>query len=643
MESAKTAAAAKAPKDELLSWWLAAGIVGADIGTSVFYSTAVIMPFVGFAAPLIILVVCLLMWVFKTVYLEGCATSPFNGGAYMMALQTIGRRLAMIVGSLTILSYLATAAVSSISGAYYLDSIDNAMNWPVMQISLAAGLPVVVFGILNMIGIKEPAKIVFAIALFHFSLLLCMDFYGLWLAFANHADFSRIFNSFQHVSPPNLLHGFAAAFLGITGFESGAQIVEQLRTPTWKTLRSVYLTIVILVGITAPLTSLLCLVLLNDAQLNTYHNNLLSGLAFVEGGQTLLTVLVWDACLTLFAAVNTAYAGCIGLCTTMAKQGNLPGFLLARIAHRFPMMQGYPIICLVFMLISLMLIGMLPGQVENLGQVYGIAFLGVMIAFCLGVMLLRLRMPLKVARSPYRTRFVIHVGRISLPVPALIGITVLTFAEVVLIVSANEARVLWLQMFTIILLLMFYYRLGIVEGRLTQLPDLRLGLGMFANQEVIPDDLPTFVMCTGGAKARKLATLLINLLQQEEPGPKEIIIYHSEEEEARRGFMYELLQRVVSQQIAPDFRDQNLVLTVKVLPETLIDGLIQLKRNRSFKRIFLGAGENSVQARKYARDIETNTGVHCFVLIPTDAEHAIEVDAATEGSLEETLPWNYGG
>jgi hypothetical protein len=37
--------------DALLAWWLAAAIVGADIGTSVFYTTGVILPLVGFAAP----------------------------------------------------------------------------------------------------------------------------------------------------------------------------------------------------------------------------------------------------------------------------------------------------------------------------------------------------------------------------------------------------------------------------------------------------------------------------------------------------------------------------------------------------------------------------------------------------------------
>lgn len=620
-------------RDELLSWWLAAAIVGADIGTSVFYTTGVIRPYVGYAAPVIILIVCLLMWFFKATYEEGCSASPFNGGAYMMVLQTVGRRLAMVVGSLTILSYLATAAVSAIAGAYYLDSIDNINNWPVAQIAMAGCLPVLFFGALNLIGIKEPARLVFWLAFFHFVLLLGMDAVGITMALVNHADLGKVFHAFGEISTLNLLHGFAAAFLGISGFESAAQIVEQLKTPTWRTLKKVYLAVVLLVAITAPVTSWLCLVLLSDTQIQSYSNNLLSGLAFVEGqqlckwvsallpfppfshlantnGQWLLNVLVWDACLLLFAAVNTAYAGCIGLCTTMAKQGNLPAFFLRRWADRVPLFQGYPFVVIGFMLVSCLIIGILPGQIDNLGQVYGIAFLGVMMSFCLGVILLRVRMPLKVARSPYRTKWVIHIGRLAMPLPAAIGLVALGIAEVILISSAESARSLGLPLFLLILLLMTFYRLGVLEGRLNELPDLRLGLGRFSKGEELPEDLPTYVLCTGGAKARNLATMLIKFLEREEPGPKEVIIFHAEEEEARRGVIFELLQRVVSQQVAPAFQNHDMILTVKVLPESLVDGLIQLKKKREFKKVVIGTGHDPRTASIYVRELETNLGVH---------------------------------
>lgn len=595
--------------DVLLSWWLAAAIVGADIGTSVFYTTGVILPLVGFAAPVIIAIVCILMWVFKTTYEEGCAVSPFNGGAYIMVLQTIGKRFAIFVGALTILSYLATAAVSALSGAFYIDSIDNIMNWPLSGIVVTAIAPVVFFGLLNIIGIKEPAMIVFFIAFFHFLLLLYMDVKGVIMAFEQHVDISKFFTCYQKVTPEHFVHGFAAAFLGITGFESAAQIVEQLRTPTWRTLQKIYLCVVLLVGVTAPLTSFLCLALLDGPKLDSYRNSLLSGLAFVEGGKVLLIILVVDAALMLFAAVNTAYVGCIGLCTTMAKQGNLPAFILRRWAHKFPMAQGYPFVCLSFMAVCSLMITMLPGQVDNLGQVYGMAFLAVMCSFCLGVIMLRVRMPVKVERAPYKSQWTFPYKTWRLPVWPAIGLATLSFCEVVLLFSAEGARSLGFQILGVILIVMCFYRMGILEGRLRELPDLRLGMGKFATMEEIPENLPTFVLCTGGAKARSLATMLIKLLEQEAPGPKEIIIFHAEEESARRGMMYELLQRVVSQQIAPSFRNHDVVLTVKILPETLVDGLIYLKKAHPFSKVFIGTGSDPETADKHAKDLESNLGV----------------------------------
>ncbi|MBX9568738.1 MAG: APC family permease [Candidatus Obscuribacterales bacterium] len=621
--------------DALLPWWLAAGIVGADIGTSVFYSTGVIKPFVGFTAPLVILFVCLMMWFFKATYEEGCSASPFNGGAYMMVLQTVGRRVAMVVGALTILSYLATAAVSALSGAYYIDSFDNIVNWPVAAVCSVAIVPVIVFGLLNIVGIKEPAIIVFGIAFFHFVLLLGMDVWGLILAFQRNVDFGKVFQAVPNFHPINYLQGIACAFLGITGFESAAQIVEQLKSPTWRTLKQVYLAIVLLVGITAPLTSYLCIILLTNDQLDFYSNSLLSGLAYVEGGTPLLITLVVDAALTLFAAVNTAYVGCIGLCTTMAKQGNLPAFFLRRWAGRFPMLQGYPYVVLLFMAVTVSMILVLPGQVDNLGQVYGMAFLAVMISFCVGVLLLRVRMPLKVARAPYRTRWVLHIGSLVIPMPPAIGITVLLFAQIVLVLTAHSARALGLQIFTLVLLLMAFYRLGVVEERLSDLADLRLGLGQFKHLPELPEDLPTYVLCTGGAKARNLASMLLRLLAREEPGPKEVIIFHAEEEKARRGVMYELLQRVVSQQIVPEFEKENMILTVKVMPETLIDGLIQLKRAHPFKKVFIGTGSDPQTAQKYAKDLETNLGVH-VVNIGSPSTGGGTLQSALEQSADQS-------
>ena len=101
-----------------LNWLIAAGVVGADIGTSVFYGTGILFPIVGYFAPLFVLTACLAMWIFKRTYEEGLAMIPYNGGAYSMILRSVGKQAAVFAGALTFVSYLATAAVSSLSGGF---------------------------------------------------------------------------------------------------------------------------------------------------------------------------------------------------------------------------------------------------------------------------------------------------------------------------------------------------------------------------------------------------------------------------------------------------------------------------------------------------------------------------------------------
>ena len=73
--------------------------------------------------------------------------------------------------------------------------------------------------------------------------------------------------------------------------------------------------------------------------------------------------------------------------------------------------------------------------------------------------------------------------------------------------------------------------------------------------------------------------------------------------------MYELLQRVVSQQIAPSFSHNDMILTVKIMPEKLVDGLIYLKRSHPFDKVFIGTGSDPEQADHYTKELEENLGV----------------------------------
>lgn len=242
-----------------LPWIIGAGIVGADIGTSVFYGTGILYPIVGFLAPVFVLICCLMMWVFKRTYEEGLAMSPYNGGAYSMILRSMGRRAAVLAGALTFVSYLATAAVSALSGGFYLSSLFGGFSSS--TVVLLSFIPLILFGLLNTRGIKEPAKLVTLVAIFHFALLLIMVVWSLGYTIFNWAeiDFAKfkMLHPTKELTLPMVMYGFAAAFLGITGFESAAQIVEELEAPAMKTVRYLYRAVVVLVSLTAPFISFL--------------------------------------------------------------------------------------------------------------------------------------------------------------------------------------------------------------------------------------------------------------------------------------------------------------------------------------------------------------------------------------------------
>lgn len=603
-----------------LTWWLAAGLVGADIGTSVFYSSGVLWPYVGFAAPFFILMVCLCMWLFKTTYQEGCSVSPLNGGAYTMVLQTIGRRAALVVGSMTILSYLATAVVSALSGSLYLSSLwPN--GWSTWLVVMVAAIPIAIFAGLNLFGLKESTKVVFAIAAFHFGMLIVMDVWGLWMASTHTLPWDRLIHGYsgvingKAVSYPGLnglgfqsfVMGFAYAFLGITGFESAAQIIEEIEVPNWRSVQKVYLAIVMLVLFTSPVSSTLALLFLQPDVIDAHKDALLSSLADYEGGHVMRTFLVFNACFTLFAAVNTAFAGATGLMTTMGKQGNLPGIVLRRWTDKSPLFKGFPYVALPFAGLCLLMLLAFPGAVDKLGAIYGMAFLGVMTSYCAGVVLLRLHQPKKVARAPWVSKLTIPWKGMRLPLAPIIGATFLFCAELTQLFTEHEARDLGVQMFLAVLLVMVYYRLGQIEKRMVRLPDLRLGLGKYRNMETIPE-LPAYVICTVGASPGGLVTK-ISYLMKTFGENIELIVFHAEDQNEPHGLVSEGLERMISQQLEDFYEKRDVILSVKVLPGTLIEVLPEWAKTRKVEKIFIATGQNPAASEDLRSHLTNELGM----------------------------------
>ena len=200
-------------------------ICGNDISSSVLYVSALAIAFAGQYAWVTLLIVSFVLFLFRKIYGEVVGALPLNGGAYNALLNTTSKFMASFAATLTILSYMATAVISANEAIHYLHHLI-----PAMPIILATVGLLLVFALLTIGGITESAKVAIAIFLFHlFSLTLLSGFIIYYLI---NNGFDVFFNNWHlPLKEGNIwtaiFFGFAASMLGVSGFESSANFVEE--------------------------------------------------------------------------------------------------------------------------------------------------------------------------------------------------------------------------------------------------------------------------------------------------------------------------------------------------------------------------------------------------------------------------------
>ena len=181
-----------------------------------------------------------------------------------------------------------------------------------------------------------------------------------------------------------LFFGFAASMLGISGFESSANYVEEQERGVFpKTLKNMW----IIVSVVNPLMAFLALSLISIPEIKeTYANTLLSQMGFIVGGSWLSWIVSIDAFLVLSGAVLTSFVGVTGLLERMTLDRVMPPFFLKKNKRN----SSYRIIVL-FLLLSISVLLITQGRVQLLAGVYTISFLSVMALFAIGNILLKVK------------------------------------------------------------------------------------------------------------------------------------------------------------------------------------------------------------------------------------------------------------
>lgn len=358
----------------------ASAICGNDISSSCLYVSALSILYAGQYAWISLLLVGGTLFLFRKIYGEVVGALPLNGGAYNVLLNSANKSMASLAACLTILSYVATSVISANEAVHYAASFSEAM--PIMAGTIGLLL---LFFLLNLLGLKESSKAAVIIFIIHLATLVILCLACGWYVFMNGlGNFSVNFaTKSEHSISFQLFAGFAAAMLGISGFESSANYVEEQADGVFpKTLRNMW----IVVTIFNPLIALLALSIMPIGEVQVHQESLLAFMGKLSGGQWLSWLVSVDAMLVLSGAVLTSFVGVSGLIRRMTLDRIFPQFLLKENKRQAP----YFILLLFFVLCVAILLST-AGELQTLAGVYTISFLAVMGLFGIGNLLLKLR------------------------------------------------------------------------------------------------------------------------------------------------------------------------------------------------------------------------------------------------------------
>ena len=429
-------------------------ICGNDITSSCLYVSAIAIGAAGKMAPVGLFIVAAMLYLFRKIYAEVVGALPLNGGAYNALLNTTSKSRASVAACLTILSYMATAVISAGEAMHYGAVLVSALNKPFLlgfpgtwwaTIGLLG-----IFTGLTIMGISESASVAIGIFVTHLVTLTLLIIFGLCSIFFGSTGTQTFSDNMKaplhihveediaddavpveghnaedhggahdehadeahgeaaeggghggHGAPKSyvrkninmataLFFGFAVALLGISGFESSANFVEEQQKGVFpKTLRNMWVCVLIF----NPAMALLALALIPIDTVQTDQTmqlQLLARMGEIAGGKYFGGILSFlisiDAILVLSGAVLTSFVGVNGLVSRMTLDRCLPQFLLKQSSRG----TTYRIL-IAFFLLCVSVNYITRGDVDALAGVYTISFLTVMALFAIGNILLKIK------------------------------------------------------------------------------------------------------------------------------------------------------------------------------------------------------------------------------------------------------------
>ncbi len=604
-----------------LGTWASTAICGNDITSSCLYVSALAAAQAGALAPIALGVVALVLYLFRTIYAEVGSALPLNGGTYTLLLNTTNKKLAAGAAVLTLLSYVATACISAGEAMHYAHNL-----WQGLDVNWATVALLGFFAILNLVGITESAVVALVIFVAHMLTLVVLSGFSM-VTFAQHPG--QFLENWQTPTPGGFAHalffGFAAAMLGISGFESSANFIEEQKPGVFpKTLRNMWVAVTVF----NPLMSLLSLGVLPLAFIGAHKTDLLAQMGEMAAGRWLGVWVSVDAVLVLSGAVLTSFVGVTGLVRRMALDRCLPQFLLRENKTRKTnhwIILGFFAVCCSILVATLTASelegggeGPLEFDVDVLAGVYTISFLSVMALFAIGNMLLKAkrgRLPRDVRASWPAVAFALVMVLLGLAGnvfmdPAYVRVFGIYFAIFGLAVAVMFLRVQLLK------ILLF-----ITQALISRVKSLHDGLNGIVRSKIDAINDRVVVYFTRGDDPAQLNKAALYVLQNEQTNRLKVVHVYQDEAMIPRDLSDRL---AMIDRLYPDLRIDFVAVRGKFGPE-LIE-VLSRRLNVPKNYMFIGTPGDHFPHR-----IEALGGVRVILR----SEHARPGRAAQLGSAQK--------
>ncbi len=368
----------------ILCW----AVVFADIGTSVYYVPGILYNTEGITT-LAGFFVFLTMSVFVLLtlkYAEVTHRFPQGGGVVTVAAQAMNHWVGALGGMFILVDYFLTAAISCLSGILYFSVVVPALGPIALWITIVV---LVLLGILNWVGISESAKVSLVGAVIAF-----LSDIAILVTVFTHISFGEFLSLFpmmfrnHSLAATSILIGFASSFLAFSGLESISQLSPVMKLPRKKVAGMALLLVILTIGLTSPLLTMLSTILLQPEAADPVKNaQLISLLAGHWGNIILQTEVAVSASALLVFASNTAIIGAYHVFMALSRMEFFPAFILKRNKLRGTPQYSMAIVTGVPILVLLIV----NGNIALLGDMYAFGLLGAFSLTCLGLDIVRYR------------------------------------------------------------------------------------------------------------------------------------------------------------------------------------------------------------------------------------------------------------